>query len=82
MDASEYVRVAFEEFDAATAAAEADGPFSQRAETIRDHMRSATACLLRTAVVWGRQPRETVGQQTFNFPEQGSPGASAGVPRS
>ena len=67
MDASDYVRVAGEELTAASTAARGDKTFAETASAVRSHMRSATACLVRLAVLAARARRETVGQRHFDW---------------
>ena len=73
MDASDYVRVAVEELEAACTAAQGSVGFAETASAVRSHMRSATVCLTRCAVVSARSRREAVGQLHFDW---------EGVPRS
>jgi len=67
MDASELLRVAGEEFQAAVTAAQGKLGFAETASAVRSHMRSATACLIRSAVLAARSQREAVGQLHFGW---------------
>ena len=67
MDASDYVGVAGAQFEAARTAAGGQLSFAETASAVRSHMRSATACLTRSAVVAARARRETVGQRHFDW---------------
>ena len=55
MDASDYLRVAAEEFEAARRAAQGSIGFAETASAVRSHTRSATACLTGYAVLVARQ---------------------------
>ena len=67
MEASDYVRVASEEFHAACTAARGSITFAQTASAVRTHMRSATACPIRSAVLPARLRSETVGQRHLEW---------------
>jgi len=67
MEASDFVRVACEEFQAAMDVGQRDIGFAGTASAVRSHMRSAAACLLSSAVLSARARREVVGQRHFEW---------------
>ena len=67
VDRSDFLCVAKEEFQTACAAAQGCIGFAETASAVRSQMRSATACLIRFAVLSARSRREAVGQLHFDW---------------